>query len=387
MEIGGFFEFPKLDCDDPDDSSYTYLKNAYGQFKFVRDGRQAIKSVLLNIKNINNITCYLPSYLCDSILKPFNELNLKVKFYDHDEVLNPVIDNIKDSLIYVIDYFGVESISNKEIYEILDKDNILILDTSHSNLNHNRYSVESENFYIISSLRKIFPIPDGGIVYHSLEQFSSNLPAGFPEGYEKRLEAMVLRGFYLKGLEIDMGSMESAFDDDKLESMVGDFNAEKVDNANVSLEDLKKHYLSMYYDYEFDKFKKNVMPQNIPTISLHILNNISQSNIVEKRNENLKFVYQEIQDQDLFLFDFKQIKCPFMLPLKFRTENERNSVKTTLIDNKIYPQILWEIEKYVPKKYSYAHDLSRKILMIPIDQRYDSNDLSKVTKTLNRHYL
>jgi hypothetical protein len=67
-------------------------------------------------------------------------------------------------------------------------------------------------------------------------------------------------------------------------------------------------------------------------------------------------------------------------------EKERNSAKTTLIYNKIYPQILWEIEKYVPKKYSYAHDLSRKILMIPIDQRYDSNDLSKVTKILNRHY-
>ncbi len=385
MEIGGFFEFPKLDCDDPDDSSYKYLKKAYGRFKFVRDGRQAIKSVLLNIKDINNMKCYLPSYLCDSILKPFNELNLKVKFYDHEEVLNPILGEIKDSLIYVIDYFGVESISNKEIYELLDKNNILVLDISHSILNQNRFSIESENYYIISSLRKIFPIPDGGIVYHSVDQFNSNFPEGFPEGYEKRLEAMVLRSFYLKGLEIDMGSMGSAFDDDKLESMVGDFNSEKVDNNG--LENLKKHYLSMYYDYELEKFEKNVMPQNIPTISLHILNNISHSNIEEKRNENLKFTYQEIQDQDLLLFDFKQIKSPFMLPLKFKTEKERNSVKTTLIDNKIYPQILWEIEKYVPKKYSYAQDLSRKILMIPIDQRYGSNDLSKINKLLNRNYL
>jgi len=389
MEIGGIYEFPNLVGEDPVDSAYKFLINAYNNYKFVRDGRQAIKLVLLNIDGIENLKCYLPAYLCDSILQPFNEMGLDVKFYEHEPVLNPVLDNIENSLIYIIDYFGIETISNKEIIELLDRNNVVILDISQSLLNENRFSSEienySENYYIISSLRKIFPIPDGGMVHYQTDKLN-DYSLGFPEGYDERLEAMVLRSFYLKEFEIDVRSMESSIDNDKLEDLVADLGSEKSHEDVNQLEDMKKHFLSLYHDYERDKYEKILRPQNIPLISLRILNNISYHDILGKRSENLKFVYQEINDENRFLFDLKRIKCPFMLPLIFSNEEERNSAKTIFIKNKIYPQIIWEIEEFVPKRYSYEHDLSRRVLMVPTDQRYSPNELNKVVELLNNPF-
>ena len=135
-----------------------------------------------------------------------------------------------------------------------------------------------------------------------------------------------------------------------------------------------------------EKYEEILIPQNIPLISLKILSNLSYHDILEKRTENLKYVYQEINDENRFLFDLKEIKCPFMLPLIFSNEEERNSAKNIFIQNKIYPQIIWDIEEFIPKKYTYEHDLSRKVLMVHTNQRYSPNDLSKVVELLNNHF-
>ncbi len=388
MEIGGIFEFPNLVGEDPDDSAYEFLINAFNNYKFVRDGRQAIKLVLLNIEGIENLSCYLPAYLCDSILQPFNEMGLDVKFYGHEPVLNPVLDSIENSLVYIIDYFGIETVSNKEILELLDRNNVVILDISQSLLNKNRFSIKtddhSENYYIISSLRKIFPIPDGGMVHYQTDKLD-DYSLGFPDRYERKLDAMILRSFYLNEFEIDVRSMELSIDNDKLEDLVADLGSQKSQEVNC-LEDMKKNYLSLYHDYEMDKYEKILKPQNIPLLSLKILNNISYHDILKQQSLNLKYVYQEINDDDRFLFDLKAIKCPFMLPIIFSNEAERNAAKTMLIKNKIYPQIIWEIEEFVPKRYEYEHDLSRRVLMIATDQRYSPNDLSKVVELLNNNF-
>jgi len=378
MEIGGFFEFPKLESIDNGDSVYKHLENANENFQLVRDGRQAIKTVLLNIKNINNMTCFLPAYLCKSIIQPFNELNLDIKFYGHVDILKPEIDGINDSVIFVIDYFGRDTLSNKEIYEVLDRNNVLILDATHSILNPEKFDIKEKNYYIISSLRKMFPIPDGGVLY-SNENFNHDL-AGLPMGYEKNLEAMILRSFYINNF--NLGYREN----NKMESIMKRIYSE-IGSKDENLKTIKQYYLSLHYDYELEKFDDVGIPQNIPTISLQILNNISYPEIVKKRKENLKFFYTEIEDEDIFLYNFNEIKSPFMLPLRFRTENERNSVKEALIKNDIYPPLLWDLEEIIPKKFFYERELRKQIMMIPIDQRYAPDDLSKVVELLNYPHI
>ncbi len=358
MEIGSFFEFPEFDNDEYTNSALYYLISVgeNRNYCFFRDGRQAVKSVLLNTKKLlKKEICYLPAYLCHSILKPFKELNLKVKFYTHKHPLKPILDkNIKNSLIYFIDYFGTEPIFNKNILNLLDKENIVILDITHSIFNRSRFKIEHENLYLVSSLRKVFPIPDGGVLYYTNSAFK--VKKSFPEGYENMLEAMVLKTMYLK-------------------------NYERIISKDANK--LKNLFLVMYKNYEVNKDSEPIQLQDIPFISLYILRKINISYITRKRFENLKFMYSNIHNKKYFLFNLDDIKSPFTLPLIFESEEERNRVKKLLIEKDIYPPIHWDLEGIIPKNYSYEHELSKRILSIPIDQRYGKKEMSKVANILN----
>ena len=360
MEIGGFLEFPELKDTERKESAYYYLTQIYDNYNFFADGRQAIKAVLLNTEDILNKTCYLPSYLCDSILQSFRELELDVKFYPHRELLKPVLDgNIEDSLVYLIDYFGTEPVSEEEIVELLDGNNMVILDVSHSILDENRFSLTHENFYLISSLRKTFPIPDGGIVYHSDPKFKSNdIP---PRKYEKKLEAMLLRKLYLNETDTYM---------------------KDTDNAEKS-KWVKEHFLNLNQEYESYKYDSTVEPQSIPLTSCYILKNISMTDITDRRWQNLNFMHEKILKRDLLLFNQDNIKSPFILTLKFKNENERDSMRKRLIENDVYPPVLWDLKAYIPEEFSYERNLSKRILMVPIDQRYGPAEMSKVRDILN----
>lgn len=357
MGVGGFFEFPEFDCKEYRGSVLYYLINIAESedHSFFRDGRQAIKSVLLNIEKLEDKICYLPAYLCYSILQPFRESNLKIKFYDHQHPLKPVIDeNIKNSLLYIIDYFGTEFVSNEEICEFLNKNNIVILDITHSIFDKNRFKINHENLYLISSLRKAFPIPDGGILYHTNSKFKMN--GYFPKGYENMLEAMVLKSFYLKNVS------EPTF----------------KKSAN-----LKNCFLTLYKNYEIDKDTSSIQLQDIPSISLCILKNINISNIINRRSENLNFLYKNISNKEHFLCNISDIKSPFIIPLIFESEEKKNVTKELLIRNRIYPPIHWNLQNMIPKNYLYEHELNKKILSIPIDQRYDDEDMLRAVNILN----
>ncbi|MFA5392086.1 MAG: hypothetical protein WC306_00095 [Candidatus Paceibacterota bacterium] len=356
MEVGGFFEFPEFDCKEYKNSVLYYLENSYKNYCFFRDGRQAIKAVLLhNIEKVKNKYCYLPSYLCYSILQPFQELKLKVVFYKHGYPLKPKINkDIKNSLIFILDYFGTEPISNKEIYQFLDKNNIVILDITHSIFDKSRFKIKNKNLYLISSLRKMFSVPDGSILFHSNSELK--IKKSFPRGYKKMLKAMTLKNLYFK--KAREGTREK--------------------NKKI-----KNYFRGLYKNYEKDK-DNHLILQDIPDISLKILKNIDITNIFRRRVKNLKFMYKKISDKKLFLFNFKTIKSPFTLPLIFKDEKEKNSIKETLIENNIYPLIHWDFKNIVPKDYSEEHKLRKRILSIPIDQRYDEKDLSKAINILNK---
>lgn len=333
-EIGGFFEFPEFDCQNEEDSVYHYLTDVPHNPVFLRDGRQAIKAVLSN-SDIKNRVCYLPAYLCHSILQPFKELELTVNFYG-------MVPVVRDSVVFIIDYFGTESgITNKEIDMLLDKGNIVIMDITHSIFSKTRFEIQHENYYLIASLRKVFPIPDGGIVYHSNRKF--RVEPTFPDGYGLMLGAM--------------------------ESKVVEYD--------------KIFYKGAYQEYEDCKDSTQIPQQKIPEISLNILKNINVANIISRRTANLDYLYENITRKWIFLYEKKDIKSPFFLPLIFKTQKQRDEVKKQLIKEEIYPPIHWKLPEEVPEKFAYERSLSNRVLSLPIDQRYSEKEMERIVAVLN----
>jgi hypothetical protein len=77
-------------------------------------------------------------------------------------------------------------------------------------------------------------------------------------------------------------------------------------------------------------------------------------------------------------------KYIFTYPVICKTEKERNKIKNILIKNNIYPMILWSTEFGI--NYKLNHNLSNKILCLPIDERYNYNDMKYICNIINENY-
>lgn len=70
--------------------------------------------------------------------------------------------------------------------------------------------------------------------------------------------------------------------------------------------------------------------------------------------------------------------APFSAALVVDSPERRERVRTRLIDARIYPAVLWPLESPVLTIGDDARDLSRCMLSIPCDARYDTADMQRL---------
>jgi len=355
-EIGGLYEFPDYDCRRYSESSFSWLKaRSQGlRVRFLSDGRTAISAVLRNIPDVRKKAIHLPAYLCRAIVQPFLEQGLRIRFYGHDPPLRPLIDtHITDGVIFIIDYFGTEAVKERDLKEMLSRGNSVILDVTHSILDPKRFRMADPDLYYIASLRKIFPIPDGGIVYHARERFGGRY--GRCGNYGPMVEAMAAKRLY-RDSSIPPGDCAMA---------------------------VKESFLSRYRDFELEKDRNRVRIRPLPAISQEILKHTDVSKMIERRWENLSHVCRNFPSRDLLLFDFREIRSPFILPLVFPDSSQRDRTRDHLVSQGIFPPVHWDIGGIVPESFTLEHHLSQTLLSVPIDQRYDLHDINRIIEALS----
>lgn len=147
----------------------------------------------------------LPNYICEDLIQPIKELQLKYSYYELNDQLEPNWDDLKNNLnintrfILMIHYFG----KNQNIQNYLDfckKYNlILIEDNAHGygGCYDNKNLGDFGNFSI-SSPRKIFDIFSGGILNFNdkIDKFEINL-----QSFEEKKRGQII--FYLKKLKFN----------------------------------------------------------------------------------------------------------------------------------------------------------------------------------------
>ncbi len=108
--------------------------------------------------------------------------------------------------------------------------------------------------------------------------------------------------------------------------------------------------------------------------------------IQHRRFENYTYLYHNICENNKVVKVCKNINEVTTAPLYFTIYvDDRPSLQCQLAQDAIYAPIIWPVEdKRVlindVVKYIYDH-----ILAIPIDQRYNSNDMKRVVEIIN-HY-
>lgn len=326
---------------------------------YLSTGRAAIKFILSHIiKKANIKKCWLPSYLCETIIQPFRELNLDYEFYNVKENLQLDIDYLskrikKNDLTLTLYYFGFPP--NEKIINYFTKlkdDNIIILeDSTHYFLSRNIYLNKIGNYSIIS-LRKWFGIPDGGIAISNDCLFDKEIiiKKPFDEFVNLRLKFSVLKNFYIKKIIDKNNSFRKIHN-----------KAEELANSVIDL---------------------NMMSN----LSKAILDTIDFNTMIYKRRKNYNYLLSCIHNLDKIKILYPILSdnvCPLGFPV---IVEKRDSLRKFLINNNIYCPIHWPLPEDIPKNFSYSYYLSKNILTIPCDQRYSIEDMEIIVRKIKEFY-
>lgn len=313
------------------------------RYELLACGRQALLSL---IAEQGWKRMWVPTYFChEVILYLQRKSNIEIEFYNDypgsDDVVSindiPFADT---DVLLRMNYFGLRSWRDNAQIPIP-----VIEDHSHDLVGD--WAIRSNADWCIASLRKTLPIAEGGIVWspRNLE-----LPTAIHDGENERLsaerwKAMWLKRAYVSGYYQEKESFRSVFM--KTES--------QFDSLPISAIDEQSNWTIQHFD-------------------------LSKWTAVRRHNwSKLNKLLASLGVQVLVP---ENAKCnPFMVVFLFESFTRRNQVRQRMIENKIYPAILWSLPDCVK---SDARCVSERILMIHCDGRYDSNACEELCNRLKQ---
>ncbi len=346
MELGSDFELNLSGLSVKNDSIYQYLQE-YDTI-FFDSGRTAAR--VLNSK-LKIGTILLPDYICESVIQVYRD-KFKIRYYhinrdfsiDFDDFENKMDDSV--TIVYIMHYFGmiqeneildaIVSEKNKYGFEIIE-------DTTHSIFTKSRTIGD----YCVCSLRKWFPVTDGGVLYsyQGLKDiYVQDIPVKEPL---ERLTAMLLKKLYIDG---------------------------KLDCNDLYRE---------IFIREEEKLDQQDRVYQISDISRSLLKYFSVSDLISKRIKNYGIVYETLCCKSMNVLP----KCKEMVPLVCPVYIEdRDKFRNYLINNHVYCAVHWPLEE--PELYFNEETVyvSKHIISLPIDQRYDRKHMDYLC-TLVKEYV
>jgi len=335
--IGGEFEIQINNLDDVNSSSEKILDDFY----VFSSGRAALYHILIYLKSNKNIkNIMLPDYLCPSIIKTVNELDLNIIFFPLNKQLQLEENKFtslynKGDIILLINYFGLtKMIGQIDFIKSIDPDAIIIEDqvqAFYSFLNTD-HGVD----FKFSSLRKTFAIPDGGLIqtHHPLTNAGNKCTFS-----QYKFAGGILKS--LRNLNI--------FNDDVYLDLLE--KGEHLVDTDLfsSMSETSKH---LYALTDFTLIQ-NVRKKNSDYL-INGLNDLGISTILKP----------DIDDVALFI--------PILI-------NDRNRVRQKMFEHQIYCPVHWPLEglNLVTGNLMQEHELS-----LIVDQRYDTKEMDLILSIL-----
>lgn len=292
----------------------------------VNSARCALELLLRNLPNLKKVL--IPYFTCDVVLEPFAKLNIPYAFYHIDEKLE-LRDELKlDSNEYLLytNYFGVKDTYIKE----LDKKygSSLIVDCAQALF----FNIPIQGS-IIYSPRKFVGLPDGGMLKTPL---SIDLKGYSQDSSYDRCSHLLKR--------IDLGA-SAAYPDFKE-------NDEALVGQAIKL---------------------------MSPLTRQLMDGIDFDHVKTQRKRNFEALHQALKASNLLNIDsFLEFDTPMVYP--YLTDN--TNLRQELINNKIFVATYWPNVLQWCNHSDIDYNLTKNIIPLPIDQRYDNRDMAYIQKLL-----
>lgn len=266
---------------------------------------------------------YIPYYLCDTVQKALEKNDINIKFFNISKNLLPIIDEeMSNNLLnnnyclVLVNYFS--NIPRKILNDYYKKYKNIIIDNTQS-----FFCKPIIDCYNVYSCRKFFGVPDGAyLIKKSINK--TNIKAN---------KISYNTNFLVSSIEFGTNKLYK----ESLE------NEDRINNESVSeMSDITDKIMKSI-DYKYVKKRRK---QNLLYINKY-LNKYNEISILNKSNTYMIY--------------------PFLI--------KDDGLRKYLIDNKVWVSQWWKLCLENKNCNEYEKYLSKYLLPIPIDQRYDLSDM------------
>ncbi|PKO98501.1 MAG: hypothetical protein CVU13_10105 [Bacteroidetes bacterium HGW-Bacteroidetes-8] len=282
-------------------------------------------------KNEKGFNVLLPSYLCPSMLKPFDLRGIEYTFYIVDDNLRINIEHLQSCVkettkaALFIDYFGAsQKIKLEQTLDLFRSKSIYIIQDIVQCLELNKSTFFGD--FIFNSFRKFLPI-EGSLLLSTVPMDINFTRRIFFPVYFKRL------GQILRHLKLVLGFVPSQL------------------------------FLCAFRAFDFRYYKSLIF--RMPYLNMIYIKKIDFKAMIESQLSNyhiLNFLYKDRIPELLV----EQNKTLVPLGLVIKVKN-RDVFRAYLYRNNIFAPIHWRLSDKIDRIFFYqSWELSEKIITIPI---------------------
>lgn len=318
-------------------------------------GRSALQAIIKELKDCRTIA--MPSWCCESMVKPFVDAEFEVYFYPVylDEDLVQAV-NFDCDVLFLMDYFGYTGIQP----DLSGYSGVVIRDITHSFLSISY----SDADYYFGSLRKWCGVWTGGYVWTR-------------DGHKLNVEIT-------NGHTNDYGYLS-------LRERAMQLKSEYINSQNVAEKTVDKSYLCVFNEAEEVLETIGIVPASERDEQVAL--KLDVQFIKTQRRRNAEILCKAFSDWLIFR-EMKETDCPMFVPILV-PECKRNGLRQHLINNEIYCPVHWPVSKYflnanytdVSKKIiEKMNDIYANELSLVCDQRYTEADMNRMVDTIRKFW-
>lgn len=322
-------------------SQRASLARIYPSARYLANGRQCME---LLIRDNQWKRIWIPAYFCYEVIESIKKTGIEIVYYNdyplaYDKEIITRLAFEEGDVLFRVNFFGMREFRTNKYIPVP-----VIEDHTHDLLSH--WALYSDADWCIASLRKFLPMAEGGMVWSPKNRA---LPNCFPtldnqQLADERWKAMEWKKEYLEGKNIKKDSFRAIYLSTE----------EELENVGYSCIDNR----GLKYVQQLD---------------INAWNNAKRNNWKILRT-NLSTLVDILVPED-------ESCTSFSLVLKLRNQEERDKVRMLMIENQIYPAILWNVPESISGEIV---GFSQTMLSVHCDGRYTPSDIQILSDKLER---
>ncbi len=268
----------------------------------------------------------LPDYLCDSVAAACKGAGVSVGFYSVGVDFLPAwdFDVAEDQWLYLVDYFGQLSDASVDQAKKIAGERLIVDETQ------GFFQKPREGVDTLYTTRKYFGVSDGGFLYT-----------------DARVDRI---------LEQDESHARMSYLLGRFERPASEFYSEASENNDFFATEPAK--------------RMSLLTENI-------LRSLDYPAIVESRERNYRVLETLVGERNSL--DISMPPGPFAYPLLVA---DGPTARSALAKQGIYVPTLWPNVVESGRVGSAAYEFSRNIMPLPVDQRYQEDDMALIAQAL-----